>query len=167
MNVPSALGEFLRLHVPRPPKWQPPREQRLLLAAADGARSLGPAPASGVLFGRPPLFWDDPDAAGCYLWVIDATGVRYVRESPLPALDGELPKHTNLTGGEAASVGGGLWFDSGGNGAKLHLSGGSGRYPPDSAAQLDDAVRVFEELGYTVVSLGWDDGTGAAKRYLE
>ena len=84
MNVPSALGEFLRRHVPRPPEWQPASEERLRLAAADGALSLGPAPASGVSFGRPPLSRDDR-GAGRYLRVIDATGVRYVREAPLPA----------------------------------------------------------------------------------
>ena len=163
MDVPSALGEFLSHHRPRLPERQPSGKESRRLAAVDGARLLGRAPASEVSFGSPPRSRIDRGTER-YLWVIDATGVRYVREAPLPALDGELPKHTNLTGGKAAYVGGELWFESG---TIIRLSGGSGRYPPDSAAQLDDAVRVFEELGYTVVSLGWDDGTGTAKRYLE
>ena len=103
------------------------------------------------------------DSTYRYLWAIDDTGIPYVREVPLRALDGELPKHTNLTAGGLAYVAGELWFS---DESSLFLSGGSGRYPPRSAHHLDDAVRVFEFYGYGVMSLGWDTDNDMARRLL-
>lgn len=80
----------------------------------------------------------------------------------MAVIDGYSPKHTNLTGGGEAYLGGELWFFSV---SRIYVSGGSGRYPPADARQLADAVLVFETLDYDVESLGWD--VDAAKRYLE
>ena len=43
----------------------------------------------------------------------------------------------------------------------LYVNGGSGRYwrrnDPHGPEKLADVVRVFEGVGYRVVSAGWDD----------
>ena len=85
-------------------------------------------------------------------------------EVPVVLIGGTLPKHTNLTGGGEAYLGGELWFSSE---SALYLSAGSGRYPPCNAAQLEEATEVFKSFGYDVTSLGWDDGADEAKRFLE
>ena len=74
-----------------------------------------------------------------------------------------LPKHSNLTGSGEAYLGGELWFTSA---SSLYVSGGSGRYPPLNAAQLEEAVEVFESFGYEVTSLGWDHIWGEPMRNL-
>lgn len=66
---------------------------------------------------------------------------------------GSVPKHTNLTGGGQAYLGGELWFTSA---TSIYLSGGSGRYPPLDATQLEEATEVFRSFGYEALSLGWD-----------
>ena len=68
-------------------------------------------------------------------------------------LNSNLPKHTNLTGGVPAYVGGELWFRTE---EALFVSGGSRRYTPN-LCQLIDAVDVFRAFGYNVKSLGWDE----------
>ena len=95
--------------------------------------------------------------------MIDIRGIPYVFETPVSAIGDLLPKHTNLTGGGEAYLGGELWFSSA---SSLYLSGGSGRYPPLNAAQLDEAVGVFESFGYEVASLGWDHIWDEAMRNL-
>ena len=158
----SALDKFRSRYSARPPEWPPIHPEGFGLTEADGVRMLGRAPARGVAFGKPPSSWNGA-CDNRYLWIIDGNGVPYVLESPVQALGGKEPKHTNLTGGGPAYLGGELWFESD---AKIYVSGGSGRYPPASEAQLDDAVCIFSQFGYNAASLGWDDGTGAAKRYL-
>lgn len=128
-----------------------------------GLRTLEVAPVSEAVFGRPPKHTDD---LGCntYLWVIDSSGVPYLIENPLKVLNGRLPKHTNLTGGGPAYVGGQLWFlDT----STLYVSGGSGRFPPLNEEQLDAAISVFESFGYAVSSLGWNPVTDRARRILK
>jgi hypothetical protein len=46
------------------------------------------------------------------------------------------------------------------------LNGGSGRYPPRSAEELDDVAKAFKAIGYKVAHMGWDAGTNAPARYL-
>lgn len=125
-------------------------------------RRLSRAPASDVATGgMPPLYRDGPSSYR-YLWVIDATGIPYIRECSHPLLCGDLPKHTNLTQGGEASIGGELWFKTC---SSIFVSGGSGRYPSICPQRLIDAVSVFENYGYTVESLGWVDDDAA--RYLQ
>ncbi len=92
---------------------------------------------------------------------MDDMGIPYIIEQPLPYLGNLVPKHTNLTGGANAYLGGEVWFL---NSNSLFLSGGSGRYPPLHEQQLDDAADVFESYGYSVTSLGWDSEAGFANR---
>ena len=96
--------------------------------------------------------------------MIDTRGIPYIIESSNPSIGAVVLKHTNLTGGEDAYLGGELWFSSQ---VGLYVSGGSGRYPPANRHQLEEACRVFESFDYSVTSLGWDEGTGSAKRYWE
>ena len=131
------------------------------LSFADGLKLLGPAPARGVEFGSPPTGFGDGQSR--YLWIIDNTGIPYIVESPLETLDEHPPKHTNLSGGSPAYVGGELWFISG---HEIYLSGGSGRYPPRNQFELRDACEVFASFQYTVNSLGWNDAAKSANRIL-
>ena len=130
------------------------------LSERHGVRLLQRAPASGVQFGTPPSA--SGDGSNRYLWVIDRRGIPYIIEQHLSDIGCE-PKHTNLTGGETAYLGGELWFKDSGS---LFVSGGSGRYPPANVGQLNDAVKVFASYGYSVTSLGWNDGHGRAAREL-
>ena len=93
---------------------------------------------------------------------MDDQGISYCIETPIPAIGNKLPKHTNLTGGKNAYIGGELWFETTGS---LYISGGSGRYPPIDQNQLDHFVQIIRDLGYNVTSLGWDIETGRANRY--
>ena len=100
------------------------------------------------------------DSSSRYLWVIDTRGIPYILESAIPTISSE-PKHTNLTGGDEAYLGGELWFASS---TELFISGGSGRYPPVDATQLEEAAQVFRSFGYGATSLGWDCQRDEARR---
>lgn len=133
------------------------------LGPEHGIRLLAPAPATDYLRGSPPLSLKD-EGDNRYLWVIDSRGVPYIFEAPIDAIGNALPKHTNLTGGGEAYLGGEMWFKSD---VSLYISGGSGRYPPEDENQLEAVKHVFEAFDYEVVSLGWDHSFGAAARVLE
>ncbi len=81
----------------------------------------------------------------------------------MDTLGNREPKHTNLTAGGEAYIGGELWFR---NHQSIYLSGGSGRYPARTEQHLADAVKVFEGYGYDVQSLGWNREMNKAKRTL-
>ena len=130
------------------------------LDASHGLRALQPAPAQSVCFGRPRVSIEDP-GKHTYLWVIDDLGIPYIIDRPFLHLNGAHPKHTNITGGADAYLGGEIWFK---DSITLFLSGSSGRYPPMHETQLNDAVQVFESYGYRIMSLGWNFGNGQAER---
>lgn len=165
MNASSSqvLAAFLCRYPPEAPSLpsDDPR-QDLLLTPQHGLRILGPAPATDILIGEPPTSRFNSKCR--YLWVIDERGIPYIIEECLEVLGTQRPKHTNLTGGGNACMGGEMWFTSD---SSLYVSGGSGRYPAADGHQLDAAVKVFESLGYDVILLGWDDVTGVAKRNWE
>ena len=158
------LGQFRDTYDLREPAQhaENPR-QEIALGDGDGLRLLETAPASGCVVGFPPRSNDDEESRNRYIWVIDERGIPHILEVPVPSLEGELPKHSNLAAGMLACVGGELWFRSA---TDVYVSGGSGRYPPRSEAELEDVVRVFESFAYAVQSLGWDNETGYAKRVL-
>lgn len=134
-----------------------------MILPVDGLRFLHEAPVSDVEFGRPP---NHSQGQGCntYLWVIDGRGVPYLLEISKSILGDSPPKHTNLTGGKQAYVGGQLWFT---DPSGMYVSGGSGRFPPTDEEQLTAAIEVFSSFKYTVISLGWNSETGWAWRHLQ
>lgn len=140
-----------------------PRESKKI-DSKDGLAFLRQAPASGVKFGNPQKIEDKDPARNTYLWVIDYRGIPYLIESCMAVLGNHRPKHTNLTGGKSAYIGGELWFSDANS---IYVSGGSGRFHPLNERQLDDAIDVFSSFKYTVKSLGWNRGTGYARRILE
>ena len=161
-STTPALDEFRGYYQPREPtKIDHPHESREI-ESKDGLAFLRRAPASGVKFGNPQKL-EDP-ARNTYLWVIDYRGIPYIIESPMDILDFNLPKHTNLTGGKSAYLGGELWFSDANS---IYVSGGSGRFHPSDERQLDAAIGVFSSFEYTVKSLGWNRETGYARRVLE
>ena len=160
-STPELLDFWDKFPERTPQKFCLPHEL-IPLSGADGARTLEPAPAENVRLGAPPSSRRRP-GENAYLWVIDSRGIPYIIERSMPSLGGNTPKHTNLTGGAAAYVGGEMWFSDGEN---LYLSGSSGRYPPINENHLNNAVRVFESYNYRVVSLGWDTRLNRAGRTL-
>ena len=160
----SVLIWFRGRYQARGPYIKPQGDEAVQLTPSSGFRLLPVAPAPDVALGYPPKAKGDPRSKKCYLWVINDDGIPFIREISIPALNGQMPKHTNLTGGRPAYIGGELWFETD---ARIFVSGGSGRYPPEGAGQLADAVGVFESYQYAVTSLGWDAATGNAKRILE
>ena len=157
-----ALVDFQNRHRLRPPAFIRDHREAIQLGTGDGVRTLESAPATGIRTGHPPTPSLNRESLHRYLWVIDAQGIPYIIELPIQAIGGS-PKHTNLTGGGKAYVGGELWFASP---ESVYISGGSGRYHPADTHQLDNAVEVFESFGYSVTSLGWDYILGEAKRFL-
>lgn len=127
-----------------------------------GAALLCNAPATDVELGCPPRGTREKGSAR-YLWVIDDTGIPYIFEIRYPLLENTVPKHTNLTGGAPAYMGGELWFFTS---ESIYFSGGSSRYAPRNAEHLDDAATVFEDYGYEVYCLGWDPEEDKALRGL-
>ena len=165
MNPSSSqvLASFLLRYPPKTPSR--PSDHPLedfQLTLQHGFRILVSAPATDILLGAPPT--SRFNSKHRYLWVIDERGIPHIIEECLDVLDTALPKHTNLTGGGSACMGGEMWFASD---RALYVSGGSGRYPATDSDQLDAAVEVFEALGYEVMSLGWDKVAGFAKRHWE
>ena len=122
---------------------------------ANGMKLLTNAPISGVVAGRPPQ--GEKTGHGRYLWVITEAGVPYILEEGEGAqlLYDKAFKHSNLTGGSAAHCGGELWFAEPKT-SSIWVSGGSGRFPPRTAEELECAVGVFRAYGYQVTSLEWD-----------
>ena len=144
-----------------PPESTP--SQSWPLDSSSGYRVLDYAPAQNVEWGFPSMSQKD-DGQHRYIWVINEVGIPLIKEIPIAALGDFKPKHSNLTGGYPAYIGGELWFKTA---EQLFVSGGSGRYRPGNEEHLAEAVGVFEAYRYTVTSLGWNDETGNAKRTLE
>ena len=159
------ISEFRSQYAKRPPRgrtFRPIPHEFDAWSDADGVAVLLKAPVQDLELGKPPRKEGD-DGVNRYIWVIDDEGIRYVIEQ---SIDGRPnpPKHTNLTGGGEAYVGGELWFS---NDTSIYLSGGSGRYPPRNELELENVVRVFASYGYAVTSLGWDKTTNRAKRHRD
>lgn len=159
----SEIEKFRETYESRPPQKDCQQRELVQLTDSDGLVMLHQAPATQMQHGRPPRSLAE-NGTRRYLWVIDDSGIPYVVERPLRSLGDCPPKHTNLTGGKAAYVGGELWFT---NENRLFLSGGSGRYPPRNPAQLIGAAKVFESYQYEVTSLGWDYEINSAKRIYD
>lgn len=56
-----------------------------------------------------------------------------------------------------------MWFQ---DPRSVWLNGGSGRFPPQSASELEEAVEAFIAAGYRVASGGWDKESGKAARFF-
>ena len=161
------LDRFMQDHKlcsPRIEETDDNKHQYIELNESDGLKTLQPAPATNVIdYGTPPKSSSD-NGTNTHLWVINERGLLYIKEVRIERIGDEVPKHTNLTGGGEAYLGGEMWFKSD---TALWINGWSGRYPPESAAQLKKAVRVFKSFGYRVHSLGWNKKERKARRFLE
>ena len=165
-QIPDDFRGSYQLRSPRIKKNSKNKNQYVGLNENDGLKTLQPAPATNVTPGTPPKSSSD-NGTNTHLWVITERGVLYIPEVRIKRIRYALPKHSNLTGGGEAYLGGEMWFESD---TTLWINGWSGRYPPKNAAQLKEAVRVFESFGYRVHSLGWnekDGEKGKARRFLD
>jgi hypothetical protein len=133
------------------------------LTTAEGLEELAPPPCATAKTGTAPRKAKQAESTK-YLWVAAPTTVPFALEL-LP--DVELQRgrlsHTNLTGGGQAHSGGEMWFT---DEAIIIMNGGSGRYPPRSADELDDVAKAFKATGYKIAHMGWDSETNKPARYL-
>lgn len=109
------------------------------------------------------LSQDFADDGQKYLWLIGEADVPYSLEKGPLGLSTQRRKlsHTNLSGGSNAHCGGELWFA---DAERVVMNGGSGRYCPRSAAELECIADCMRLAGYKVVSCGWDDENKVPKR---
>ena len=84
----------------------------------------------------------------CFLWVIDETSIKIIREKTRNVLrthDPECVCHTNLTGGGKAFIGGELFF---GEDGYIYINYFSDRYGNPSEIQWQTALSYFRRVGY-------------------
>lgn len=86
----------------------------------------------------------------CFLWVIDGSGLKIVREmvrNTKRAHDPDFICHTNLTNGGTAYIGGEILF---GDSGQVFINNFSDRYGgPQTPSELWDATKdLFRKLGY-------------------
>ena len=135
------------------------------VTSSEDVSSFRLPPADPYVEGAPPIggFGDGSDK---FLWVVRSADVPYAPERGATgrtiAGRGKL-SHTNLTGGADAHCGGELWFR---NHRSVWLTGGSGRYEPRSAQELEAVVDALRTAGYEVTSAGWSAERGGPARYF-
>ena len=100
-----------------------------------------------------PTFSRSPD--GQRLWVVTQEHVLHAQESCDFGTRREagIAKHSNLTGGGPAFVGGELVFL---NDATIGITGNSGRYRMRSREEMAAIERAFVGSGYNVWSMGYN-----------
>ena len=104
---------------------------------------------------RPEL---DQRPDGLRLWVVTADDVLHALEACDFGTKREAGavKHSNLTGGGRAFVGGEMVFI---DAATIAITGSSGRYRLRAAGEMEAVERSFVESGYHVWSMGYDQDT--------
>ena len=161
----ETLPEFLERYPPRPYRCRDsdatdyPTPELEPVTIADGLFHLNQVPQQASR-GAPRQSHRN-DGQNCHLWVVDERGRPCIPQAPLPRLGPRKLRHTNLTAGGEASIGGEIWF---GELPLVYLSGSSGRYPPREEAHLKDAEQLFRAVGFDVQSLGWDQETDTPQR---
>ena len=96
--------------------------------------------------------------SGTRLWVVTGEDVLHGPEQCDFGAKREagVTKHSNLTGGGTAHVGGEVIFL---DRATIALTGSSGRYRLRSAAEMSDIESAFLGSGYNVWSMGYNEDT--------
>ncbi len=92
------------------------------------------------------------------LWVVTKEQVLHALEKCGfgTSREAEAVKHSNLTGGGMAFVGGELRFL---NSETIAITGSSGRYRLRGAKEMASIERAFAESGYNVWSMGYNEET--------
>lgn len=113
-------------------------------------RGKAPAPTE-----RPQI---DGSTSARHLWVVTAHDVMHAPELCEfgGARQAKVIKHSNLTGGGPAFVGGEVVFITE---ATVAITGSSGRYRLRSASEMLALERAFVESGYNVWSMGYNGDT--------
>jgi len=159
-DQPEVLETYRARYESRPPqRASATSNEDVHLSTSDGVEYLHVAPCEHSQHGEPPL--ERGGGTNTHLWVIDEDGIPYILEQPAERI-GQSPKHTNLA--MRAHAGGELWFrDS----KSITISGGSGRFPPRSAEELELIAEVFRSYEYKTQSLGWDAETQTPLRHQQ
>jgi hypothetical protein len=113
----------------------------------------GPVESPGLVPEEKPQLPRQPD--GQRLWVVTKEHVLHALEACDFGAKREAgaAKHSNLTGGGRAFVGGELIFL---NEATIAVTGSSGRYRLRSSGEMTAIERAFVESGYNVWSMGYN-----------
>jgi hypothetical protein len=133
------------------------------ITPAEGMKECSPPPVDDAVIGIPPL---GPSIEGRekYLWVVAPDEVFYAQENlAAVALKRGHLSHTNLTGGKEAHCAGEGWFI---DDSTIIINGGSSRYRPRSAQELDAIAFAFKACGFRIASMGWEAETSGPVRYL-
>lgn len=164
--VAAAFAEYRAAYDMRPPDLsrQVHDDEQRLIAEEEGLESFRIAPAEGLVTGPPPRSGDEGQERK-FLWAVCAAHVPIALENGenRAVLGRGYLSHTNLTGGDAAYCGGELWFESE---TVVILNGGSSRYMPRDADELESVCMAMKACGYSVGHMGWDEGIGGFARYL-
>lgn len=133
------------------------------MSGHDDVVSMTVAPAGRVTVGAPKT--EGSAGRRMHIWLVTPGDVLVAEEEGAAgrSMQRRSLAHTNLSGGGDAHAGGELWYR---DESSLWLTGGSGRYPPRSAAELDDLVASFRSSGYAVCSAGWDHDVAGPSRYF-
>ena len=167
MSIDELLNKYRSTYPPQPyvrpstgSDW--PDVELVQVTAEQGLVQLNETAPANPQPGQPRRNHGD-NGENCHIWVVDVSGIPCILETAGGRSDDERLRHTNLTGGEAASIGGELWFQ---DRKTVYLSGASRRYPPRSEEQLNRAVELFQQVGFEVTSLGWDNDLQQPLRVL-
>jgi hypothetical protein len=155
----QAFDAFRGQFPPRPPDSALIRneDEKREMTTSDGLKLLqdGPVGADAGSPSAPPRL-TPAHKADAYLWAVRPSDVCHAYENCAfgRSLETGVIKHTNLTGGGAASSGGELLFLKNDT---IVVNGCSGRYGPRSKDEMDKVVVAFRQSGYRVWSMGYDD----------
>ena len=157
----AAFEKYRRAHMPDQPmnpeaaRYEGDADQ---MTAEDGLEQWIDGPVEGP---QPepaecPVF--EKNTEGQRLWVVTVDDVRHGPESCVfgGKRGARFTKHSNLTGGGSAFVGGEVVFLGE---ETIAITGNSGRYRLRSGSELKAIESAFAESGYNVWSMGYNQDT--------
>jgi hypothetical protein len=126
--------------------------------------SLTLAPFENFVLGEPP---NRARSSGTkmHIWLVKVDSVVTALEEGASGLATQRRRlaHSNLSGTNMAHCGGELWFR---DDSSIWITGGSSRFPPQSAAELEEIGSAFRRSGYNVCNCGWDNEIDGPARFF-
>jgi hypothetical protein len=127
------------------------------MAPVDGLNDWSDGPVSEDALeptAGPPILGED-EVSQRLLWAVREKDVPYAAENCEfgKGLPSGVIKHSNLTGGRSAYSAGEMLFS---DDSTVVVNGRSGRYGPQSAAEMSAVALAFRRSGYFVWQMGYD-----------
>lgn len=159
--VQTAFDAFRKAHGPaRAPNFLRYPSDSDPMTPADGLEELVDGPGGAAADAEFALLSEATLPGEVKLWAVRMEDVVHAPEDcPFGAgRSAGKVKHSNLTGGgDAFSAGELIFVDP----ATIIVNGRSGRYGPRSASEMDAVAVAFRDSGYTVYSMGFDQGVNS------